>query len=138
MPSCLRISMSSSLISNKLKLSKSIFYGMSLALLIFHLFSGFHRPLGVIPPSSSVSPGHSRSPGHSSAYHLPHPQPRYHAHYPAPTHHMPGPAAYGSQFPSHFYPEKLYQYWHHYYPRIPGIYCSPALCATNCVSNIFA
>ena len=58
------------------------------------------------------------------------------AHYPAPAHHMPGPAAYGSQFPSHFYPEKLYQYWHHYYPRIPGI--SPALCVINCVSNIFA
>ena len=98
----------------------------SLTLLRIILVSGFHRPLGVIPPSSSVSPGHSRSPGHSSAYHLPHPQqPRYHAHYPAPTHHMPGPAAYGAQFPSHFYPEKLYQYWHHYYPRIPGISALP-------------
>ena len=94
------------------------------------LCSGFHRPLGVIPPSSSVSPGHSRSP--PSAYHLPHPQPRYHAHYPAPTHHLPGPAAYGSQFPSHFYPEKLYQYWHHYYPRIPGTPRS----VTNCLRHI--
>ena len=38
---------------------------------------------------------------------------------PAP-YHAPAPAAYGAHFPSHFYPEKLYQYWHHYYPRIPG------------------
>ena len=84
--------------------------------LIF-ICSGFHRPLGVIPPSSSVSP-HSRTP--PSIYHLPR---HYHAHYPAPTHghtHLPGPASYGAHFPSHFYPEKLYQYWHHYYPRIPG------------------
>ena len=78
---------------------------------------GFHRPLGVIPPSTqpSASP-HSRTP--PSVYQLP--RPKY-PHYPAP-YHAPAaaPAAYGAHFPSHFYPEKLYQYWHHYYPRIPG------------------
>jgi len=80
-------------------------------------YLGFHRPLGVIPPSTqpSASP-HSRTP--PSVYQLP--RPKY-PHYPAP-YHAPAPAAYGAHFPSHFYPEKLYQYWHHYYPRIPGAY----------------
>merc|ERR1719300_1115275 len=83
-------------------------------------YLGFHRPLGVIPPSSSVSP-HSRTP--PSIYHLPHPHPRhYHTHQPHPGRHIAVPSSYGSHFPSHFYPEKLYQYWHHYYPRIPGAY----------------
>jgi len=66
-------------------------------------YLGFHRPLGVIPPSSSP---HSRTP---PIYHLPPP-------------YLPPYPSYGSQFPSHFYPDKLYQYWHHYYPRIPGAY----------------
>jgi len=66
-------------------------------------YLGFHRPLGVIPPSSSP---HSRTP---PIYHIPPP-------------YLPPYPSYGSQFPSHFYPDKLYQYWHHYYPRIPGAY----------------
>ena len=60
----------------------------------------------MIPPSSG-SP-HSRTP---PIYHI---SPSYHPF------HLPPPTSYGSHFPSHFYPEKLYQYWHHYYPRIPG------------------
>ena len=56
-------------------------------------YMGFHRPLGVVPPSSS--------PPHTPVYTLPPP-------HPSPLH-----------FPSHFYPDKLYQYWHHYYPRLP-------------------
>jgi len=66
-------------------------------------YLGFHRPLGVIPPSSSP---YSRTP---PIYHIPPP-------------YMPPYPSHGSQFPSHFYPDKLYRYWHHYYPRIPGAY----------------
>ena len=46
--------------------------------------SGFHRPLGVVPPAS---PGH--------------------LHYP------PSPLYYSTPYysPSHFYPDKLYQCW---------------------------
>ena len=56
-------------------------------------YMGFHRPLGVVPPSSDTQ--------HTPVYTLPPP-------HPSPLH-----------FPSHFYPDKLYQYWHHYYPRMP-------------------
>ena len=59
-------------------------------------YMGFHRPLGVVPPSSS--------PPHTPVYTLPPP-------HPSPLH-----------FPSHFYPDKLYQYWHHYYPRLQPPY----------------
>jgi len=62
-------------------------------------YLGFHRPLGVMPPSSSPQ---SQTP--PTVYTLP---PSYLAGYPSHTH-----------FPSHFYPDKLYQYWHHYHPRI--------------------
>jgi hypothetical protein len=62
-----------------------------------HVSPGFHRPLGVIPPSSTP-PSHS-----APVYTLPPSYPPY-----SPLH-----------FPSHFYPDKLYQYWHHYYPRLP-------------------
>merc|ERR1712154_80145 len=67
-------------------------------------YLGFHRPLGVIPPSSG-SP-HSRTP---PIYHI---TPPYHRpyHHTSPFHHVPGPTTYGTHFPSHFYPEKLYQY----------------------------
>ena len=56
-------------------------------------YMGFHRPLGVVPPSSDTphTPVYTLPPPHSSPLH----------------------------FPSHFYPDKLYQYWHHYYPRLP-------------------
>lgn len=71
-------------------------------------YLGFHRPLRVVPPSSSPRNYH-HSPHHSS--HL--------SHNPPP----PYPQfSHTSHFPSHFYPEKLYQYWHYYYPRIPGPY----------------
>lgn len=61
-------------------------------------YLGFHRPLGVIPPSSS---------------------PPSYRHAPAPW--TDPPQYQGYNFPSHFYPEKLYQYWHYYYPRVPGM-----------------
>ena len=35
----------------------------------------------------------------------------------------PQPPSYTARtpyFPSHFFPEKLHQYWQYYYPRIPG------------------
>ena len=51
-------------------------------------FTGFHRPLRVVPPTASPQP------------------PSYTARTP--------------YFPSHFFPEKLHQYWQYYYPRIPG------------------
>ena len=56
-------------------------------------YMGFHRPLGVEPPSSDTP--------HTPVYTFPPPHPSL------------------LHFPSHFYPDKLYQYWHHYYPRLP-------------------
>ena len=62
---------------------------------------GFHRPLRVVPPVSS--PRQYVSP--YSPYNSAHLQQQYY---------------HTEQFPSHFYPEKLYQYWQYYYPRAPG------------------
>lgn len=53
-------------------------------------YTGFHRPLRVVPPTASPQP------------------PSYTARTP--------------YFPSHFFPEKLHQYWQYYYPRIPEMY----------------
>lgn len=53
-------------------------------------YLGFHRPLRVVPPTAAS----------------PQPPPSYSARTP--------------YFPSHFFPEKLHQYWQYYYPRIPG------------------
>jgi len=58
-------------------------------------YTGFHRPLRVVPPTAAS----------------PQPPPSYSARTP--------------YFPSHFFPEKLHQYWQYYYPRIPDVYRRP-------------
>jgi len=59
-------------------------------------YTGFHRPLRVVPPTTTASPQ---------------PPPSYSARTP--------------YFPSHFFPEKLHHYWQYYQPRIPEVYRRP-------------
>ncbi|XP_059091368.1 extracellular calcium-sensing receptor-like isoform X2 [Tigriopus californicus] len=75
-------------------------------------YTGFHRPLRVVPPSASPSQQAQITPPSSS--HV------GNTHQPA----LPPPpyTTRTSYFPSHFFPEKMNHYWQYYYPRAPGIY----------------
>lgn len=109
-----------------------------------HLFKGFHRPLRVVPPSATPSNGansrshHGTTPTSSSRQnHQPTTPPHHRHHQHHHQHQHPGGGGGGnaggqmpphpppytirtSYFPSHFFPEKMHQYWQYYYPRIPG------------------
>ncbi|CAB4058494.1 unnamed protein product [Lepeophtheirus salmonis] len=83
-------------------------------------YTGFHRPLRVVPPSATPTnsnqqgpPGSSRCRDRRSSSYSPPPPPTYNAQTP--------------YFPSHFSPEKLNQYWQFYHPRLPGMYVRSSL-----------